>query len=352
MVFELKLIKERLGMSQQQKLEKVLDLLLSEDQDQAAELLHQIIVEKARTIYESIVDEEEVDADTDKEELDEADEVGGEPSKDFTDEIASDKEEVDADEQNDGEAGADDEAGEGAADDEAGEGEADDAAGEGSTEDRLEDLESQLADLRAEFDALMGEEMQEPQHADLGAEMGMGGDDFGGDDVAPAADAGMPDFGGPDEKVVGEVVAVMHEKKKDAKLDKAPEAKDKKKDKKVDEETQFLKKVADTGQKGKAGLVGTGKGMTLGAEQDKSPYTSIPARKDYGGKPTKIGGNGGTGGEYGKYNGDSAKDETISDNVDVKPKNVGIKADTTPKFTGGKSAGEGFTKSPLTKKPA
>ena len=29
--------------------------------DQAAELLHQIIVEKARTIYESIVDEEEVD---------------------------------------------------------------------------------------------------------------------------------------------------------------------------------------------------------------------------------------------------------------------------------------------------
>jgi len=39
-------------MSQQQKLEQVLDLLLSEDSDQAAEILHQIIVEKARTIYQ------------------------------------------------------------------------------------------------------------------------------------------------------------------------------------------------------------------------------------------------------------------------------------------------------------
>lgn len=331
-------------MSQQQKLEKVLDLLLSEDQDQAAELLHQIIVEKARTIYESIVDEE-VD-DTDTEDLDEADEVGGEPSKDFTDEIASDKEEVDADEQNDGEAGSDDSSEDDTEDDGA-----DDAfggdAGEESTEGRLEDLESQLAELRAEFDALMGEEMQEPNHADLGADMGMGGDD-----VAPAPDAGMPDFGGPEEKVVGEVVAVMHEKKKDKKLEVAPQKKDAKKDKKVDEETQFLQKTGDTGQKGKAGLVGTGKGMTLGAEQNKSPYTSIPARKDYGGKPTKIGGNGGTGGEYGKYNGDSAADKTISDNVKVQPKKVGIKADTTAKYTGGKTAGEGFTKSPLTKKPA
>lgn len=335
-------------MSQQQKLEKVLDLLLSEDQDQAAELLHQIIVEKARTIYENIVDEES-DVEDEKEQVDEADEVGGEPSEDFTDEIASDKEEIDADEQNDGEAGSDDEEGEGAAEDE----DEGDEEGEGSTEDRLEDLESQLAELRAEFDALMGEEMMEPNHADLAADMGDG--EFDGEfdgEVEPADDAGMPDFGGPDEKVVGEVVAVMHEKKKDAKLDKAPEAKDKKKDKKVDEETQFLSKVADTGQRGTAKLVGTGKGMTLGAEQNKSPYTNIPARKDYGGKPTKIGGDGGTGGEYGKYHGDSAKDETMTDNVGIEPKKNGVKADTTAKYTGGKAAGPGFTKSPLTKKPA
>jgi len=342
-------------MSQQQKLEKVLDLLLSEDSEQASELLHQIIVEKARVIYEGIVDEEEV-ADDEKDELDESDEVGGEPNKDFTDEIATDKEEVDADEQNDGEAGSDEESDdgdEGSDDDEGGEFGADDEGGEGSTEDRIEDLESQLAELRAEFDALMGEEMQEPNHADLG-------DEFGGDEVEPAMDDGMDDgMGGPDmggmggeEKVVGEVVATMFEKKKDKKLEVAPQKKDAKKDKKVDEETQFLNKVADTGQKGTAKLVGTGKGMTLGAEQNKSPYTNIPARKDYGGKPTKIGGNGGTGGEYGKYNGDSAKDDTPTDNVKVEPKKNGVKADTTAKYTGGKAAGPGFTKSPLTKKPA
>lgn len=338
-------------MSQQQKLEKVLNLLLSEDSDQAAELLHQIIVEKARVIYESIVEEEE-DEDTDKDELDESeDEVGGEPNKDFTDEISSDKEEVGADEQNDGEAG--DESGE-----EAGEGadeeEADDEGemGEGSTEDRVEDLESQLAELRAEFDALMGEEMQEPNHADLAGmdpdvDSGMDDEmDDMGDDMS-----GMPDMDG-EEQVVGEVTARMFEKKKSSKLAVAPQKKDAKKDKKVDEETQFMNKVADTGQKGKAKLVGTGKNSPLGAEQDKSSFTNIPPRKDYGGKPTNILGSRATGGEYGKYNGDSAKKDTPSDNVNVKPKNSGVKADTTAKWTGGKAAGSEFNRSPLTKKPS
>lgn len=345
-------------MSQQQKLEKVLDLLLSEDSDKAAELLHQIIVEKARVIYENIVEEED-DMEEDKDELDEGEEVGGEPNKDFTDEISSDEEEIDGDEQNDGEAGGE-EGGEGAefgaeedGDDEDGE---EGGMGEGSTEERVEDLETQLAELRAEFDALMGEEMQEPQHADLA---GMDPDvEPAGDEIGDDGMGGMPDFGGDgaEEKVVGEVVATMFEKQKKAKLEKAKEAKKgellKKGEKKVDEETKFLNKVADTGQKGTAKLVGTGKNTPLGAEQDKSPYTSIPPRKDYGGKPTKIGGNGGTGGEYGKWNGDSAKDDTPSDNVNVQPKKNSVKADTTAKWTGGKAAGEGFNKSPLSKKPS
>lgn len=313
-------------MSQQQKLEKVLDLLLSEDSDQAAELLHQIIVEKARTIYESIVDEESVN---------ESDEVGGEPSKDFTDEIEADTAEVDADEQNEGEAEDD-------AEDDAEDAEDAAEAGEGDVEDRVEDLESQLAALRAEFDALMGEEMQEPEHM---------GDPLDGE-VVPAEDEmgdTMPDFGG--ETVVGEVVARgFNEKTSTQKLAVAPQAK--KQGNKVAEETKFLNKTPDTGQRGTAKLVGTGKNTPLGAEQNKSPYTNIPARKDYGGKPTPIGGDGGTGGEYGAWNGDSAKDDTPSDNVKVDPKKSGIAADTTPKYTGGKVAGPGFTKSPLTKKPA
>lgn len=336
-------------MSQQKKLERVLDLLLSEDSNQAAELLHQIIVEKARVIYESIVDEE----DDNQVEEESDDEVGGEPNHDFTKEISSDTDEVDADEQNDGEAGEAGEEDDSGFGDEEGDEEGEDGEAEGSTEERIEDLESQLADLRADFDRIMGEEMQEPEHADMA-------DEFGGDDeVEPAFDDEepadeMPDFGGQsgNTKVVGEVTATMYEKKKAAKLEVAPQAKDKKKEKKVDEETKFLNKVADTGQRGTAKLVGTGKDTPLGAEQTKSSFTNIPARKDYGGKPTKIGGNGGTGGEYGKYNGDSAADKTPTDNVNLKQKNVGIKADTTAKYTGGKVAGDGFSKSPLTKKPA
>ena len=319
-------------MSQQKRLEKVLDLLLSEDSEQASELLHQIIVEKARTIYENIVDEE-TSSDEDMEEIDEAadegnDEVGGDPSEDFTAEISSDEDEIDADEENDGEAGSDDDADFG--------GDEEDM----DVEDRVDDLEAQLADLRAEFDALMADEMEEPNHADLAADMADG--ELGGDM------GGMDDMGMGDGSMVKELAFM--EKKKQAKLDKAPMAKDKKKDKKVDEETQFQTKVADTGQKSKAGLVGTGKGMTLGAEQNQSPYTHAPSKKDYGGKPVKFGS--GTGGEYGKYHGDNAKDDTPSDNVDVEPKKSSIKADTTAKYTGGKAAGEGFNKSPFTKKPA
>lgn len=306
-------------MSQQQKLEKVLDLLLSEDSEQAAEILHQIIVEKARIIYENIVDDEVAD----DEERAETDEVGGEPSDDFTDEIASDKEEISADEQNEGEA-------------EEGEAEEDE---ECEVEDRIEDLESQLAELRAEFDALMDEEMEEPFHQ---------GDPTDGE--VAEIDSIAPDMSG-EETVVGEVVARAFESKAGTKLAVAPQTK--KQGNKVAEETKFLTKTPDTGQRGTAKLVGTGKNTPLGAEQDQSSFTKIPARVDYGGNPKNILGSKQTGGEYGKYNGDSATDDTPSDNVNVDPKKNGVKATAEPKWTGGKSSSAGeFNKSPLTKKPA
>jgi hypothetical protein len=324
-------------MSQQKKLERVLDLLLSEDQDQASELLHQIIVEKARVIYESIVEEED---DTDHEEddqLDDADEVGGEPSN-ISGEIGADMEEIDSDEHNDGEAGGE----------EAGEGdEESDEEDEGEVEDRVDDLESQLAELRAEFDALMGEEATEPYHD----EEDMAAFDAPGDEAEMAVDTDM-DFSGEDETVVGEVVARTFENKSNRKLKVAPQAKKTPAGKRADEETQFLNKTADTGQKGTAKLVGTGKNTPHGAEQTQSPYTHAPSKKDYGGTTKNILGSKTTGGEYGKYHGDSAKDDTPSDNVKVDPKKSGVKADTTAKYTGGKAAGEGFSKSPFTKKPA
>ena len=328
-------------MSQQSRLEKVLDLLLSENSEQASEMLHQIIVDKARTIYESIVDEEDVQVDESE------DEVGGDPEKNFTQEIATDHDDIDGDEEFDGEP----EDGEEDKDSEEDEFDGDEDGEEESTEERIEDLESQLAELRAEFDELMGEELQEPEHADLAAEYGEedGEEDGEGseDHFEPEHDEFQADEQRMFEKKKADKKAIADKKEK---LEKASQAKDKKKDKKVDEETQFTTKVADTGQRGTAKLVGTGKGMSLGAEQTKSSFTNIPARKDYGGKPAKIGA--GTGGEYGKWNGESAESKTPSDNVKVEPKKDSTKADTTAKYTGGKAAGEGGSKTPFLKKPS
>ena len=59
-------------MADQNKVEKMLELLVNEDKEAAQELFHEIVVEKSRDIYERLLeDEAEVDEGTD-EEVDEA----------------------------------------------------------------------------------------------------------------------------------------------------------------------------------------------------------------------------------------------------------------------------------------
>lgn len=331
-------------MSQQKKLERVLDLLLSEDSDQAAELLHQVIVEKARVIYESIVDEE------DSAEDDAADDVvGGEPNKDFTDAISSDQEEIDADEHNDGEASS----------------EFDDLDGEEEHEEEYEDFKSQIEELRAKFSEITGELLDKAEDFEFDNESADDEEDGFDDEEIDDLD---DDF----EEIESDYVAEdghchachqdpcecpeeehpMFEKKKSSKLKVAPQVKKMPKGKKVEEETQFLKKTADTGQRGTAKFVGTGKDSSLGAEQGKSVFSNAPSKPNYGGTPDNLLGSKSTGGEYGKFTAEKGKDDTLSDNLDVKPKQSSIKADSTAKYTGGKAAGEGFNKSPLTRAPS
>ena len=45
------------------KFEKLIDLIINEDQERAEQLFHEIVVEKSREIYESLMDEEELDED-------------------------------------------------------------------------------------------------------------------------------------------------------------------------------------------------------------------------------------------------------------------------------------------------
>lgn len=134
------------------KYEQLIEFIINEQDDKARELFHQIVVEKSREIYENLIDETDID----------------DPVSDIADDIQADEEGVvEADDEMsmdaDLEMDADDEGEMGDMDDMGGE-EMDD---EGGLEDRVMDLEAALDELKAEFDALMSDEMNEPEHADL-----------------------------------------------------------------------------------------------------------------------------------------------------------------------------------------
>jgi hypothetical protein len=150
------------------KFEQLIDLIINEQEDKAKELFHEIVVEKSREIYESIMDEEMMD-----EEGEMVGEVG-----DLMDEISAEEsgDVVEAEDEADIE--FDDEAEE-AGDDLTGDLEADhDAEGSVDKED-LGDIKDKLDDLMAEFESLMG------------------GDDMGDDDMGD--DMGDDDMGDEDD---------------------------------------------------------------------------------------------------------------------------------------------------------
>jgi len=173
-------------MTDRNKFEQMLEHLINEDSDKAKELFHQLVVEKSREIYENILAEDFTVEGEEEEEMDEAAEGDDEEQ---VDEAAEDDEDMDesfgfaegGDEEDSGDIGGD------ASDDfiddidaEGGdEGDEEGMGGEGDIEDRVVDLEDALDDLRAEFEALMG-------------------DDMGGDDMGGMEDMGDDDMGGMD----------------------------------------------------------------------------------------------------------------------------------------------------------
>jgi hypothetical protein len=158
------------------KFEQLLDLLVNEEMDKANELFHEIVVEKSREIYENMIAEE---AEEDDEEMDEASEededesieeettleIGGDETDDMVSDIG------DADAMGDMDDGSDMA------------GDIGDDSGEGTEEERISDLEDALEELKAEFEALMADEQNEPAHDD-----GEEDPDFGGEDDGEEAD--------------------------------------------------------------------------------------------------------------------------------------------------------------------
>ena len=169
-------------MTDRSKFEQMLEHLVNEESDKAKELFHQLVVEKSREIYENIL------ADDFQTEEDEEDEEAVEEAKDEDDEdmeesfgFAEGDDEMDSDAGDIGGDAGDDFVSDIDAGDE---GDEEGMGGEGDIEDRVVDLEDALDDLRAEFEALMGDE----EGGDMGGMDAMGGDDMGGMDAMGGMD--------------------------------------------------------------------------------------------------------------------------------------------------------------------
>lgn len=148
------------------KYEQLIEHIINDNEAKARELFHQIVVEKSREIYESLMDEEYTEED-----------IGGNQVRGLVDEISADEtdgigEGGDEDDlemdlgDNDGEEGLDDMGDMGGMD-------MDDMGGEEDLEAKVMDLESELEALKAEFEQLMGAEEGEGHHDEM---------DFGSDE--------------------------------------------------------------------------------------------------------------------------------------------------------------------------
>ena len=180
------------------KLEKVLEYLINNEEDAAKELLHQVFIEKARSIHEELINME------DEEEMDENGDMGNHfgnevgQHSDHLDELSDeiDAEETMAETEDDmdtadaeGDLGDDMGSEDGMMDmggdmDDMG-GDMDDMGGEEvgggmeKIESTMDELEDMLASLKAQFEKL---ESGDDSEADMGSDM----DDMGGEDMEDA----------------------------------------------------------------------------------------------------------------------------------------------------------------------
>jgi len=145
------------------KFEKLIDLIINENEEQARALFHDIVVEKSREIYESMMED---DMYMDDSMANDGQKLGGQVGQ-MMDEIGveeegmyEEEEDLEFDDMDDGE----DEMIDIDMDDEGGEEEHEDL------EDRVVDLEDKLDQLMAEFEEIMGDEEGEAEEEEGEAE--------------------------------------------------------------------------------------------------------------------------------------------------------------------------------------
>jgi hypothetical protein len=267
-------------MTDRKKFEQMLELLINEETEKAKELFHDIVVEKSREIYESLLE-----SDFDQEETTEGmeeEEPTDESMEELPTEAADDEEDSEEPEM-----GGDD-MGDDMSDDE--------------QTDRILDLEDALEELKAEFEELMaGGDMDD---------MGDEGDEFGGDIGGDATD----DF-------MGDIEA-------DPKVDEFAfeEAEDEDDDVEESMIREYVEKVA-TAKMGDNGA---------------NAKSIVAGKNDMGGTTANIvkGADGGKGGTQGGLANPSTKEDNAG-NVNVPGAKSATKLKSVPKGHGAEKKGTG-----------
>lgn len=154
------------------KYEQLIEYIINEQEDKARELFHNIVVEKSRDIYESLMDEDQVEENIDQ--YDQQGDLADSIQADETDGLGEDDEDMGEIELDGGDDDMGDDIG---GDDGLGDLGGDDMGGEeGDVEGKFQDIKAAIDDLQAEFDKLMG--------GDEGGSDDMGGEEVGGEEPA------------------------------------------------------------------------------------------------------------------------------------------------------------------------
>ena len=183
------------------KFEQLIEYVINDDESKARELFHDIVVEKSREIYESLMDEEtdaerddnaekagkKVAKDIEYDEMHEDATIGGDASDDLIADVETEEEGISMEDE-EVEMDAEEEMVDG---DDMG-----DAQDEADIEDRVVDLEDKLDELMAEFEAMMGNDGfdNDGMDGDAGIDGDVEGDALEMDDTEEFAPEGQMGF--------------------------------------------------------------------------------------------------------------------------------------------------------------
>lgn len=199
------------------KFEKLIDLIINEDQARAEQLFHEIVVEKSREIYESLMEEEDLDEDMSTGLLDEI-EYEEEGIDGMMETDGEEEEEESGDFDVEGGEEFDDEGEFG--DEEVGiEGDVDMGSEDTASKDDVMNLEDKLDQLLAAFEEEFGAGEEEGEEEEFGDE-----EDFGGEEEEGEEEGEEEEESGVMEAVELKKVSVTHTDGADSGSKKGPVA--------------------------------------------------------------------------------------------------------------------------------